>query len=112
MTSRMYQAMIAAIALVASACATSHSAARPAYVPAGQAAQPGWSSAPIQVAESDGRARGQAAQPHSWNNVETQTQFAYGVPAGQAAQPYAWPSAQPEPRQYAARDAHSGSPRQ
>ena len=93
--SRLNIIIVGAIAIAESACAqTSDVAARAAYVPRGQAAQPSsWigagNEAPSALA-SHYEPRGQAAQPGSWSRAEDERVTiiaSSGAPAGQAAQP-------------------------
>jgi hypothetical protein len=97
MTRKMYITVLGAVALLASACAQSVTS-RPsttAYVPRGQAAQPGgWNGSDQTVGPPDGSVRGRAQQPGSWlpgvDRSRAPRQYATGIPAGQAAQPGAW----------------------
>jgi hypothetical protein len=97
MTRNIYMTVLGAVALLASACAQSV-ISRPsatAYVPRGQAAQPGgWNGSEQAVGAPDGSVRGRAAQPGSWlpgpPENRAPRQYATGIPAGQAAQPGAW----------------------
>ncbi len=97
MTSQKYSITIAALALIASACAQTQGSVRTSgvHVPAGQAAQPwSWNRPEQRVTLSEHRPGGRDAQPWSGPTLkpEGQTstwQFA-GVPAGRAAQPGGW----------------------
>lgn len=95
MTRKMYITALGAVALMASACAQSAAgrSTTTAYVPAGQAAQPGsWSGNEQRVRASEGAVGGRAGQPGSWPTDVNRSprQYATGVPAGQAAQPGGW----------------------
>lgn len=88
--------IIGVVAIAASACAqTSEVATRTAYVPRGQAAQPGsWISGDTEATHVAANTRyvprGQAAQPSSWNRSDSERAevvASNGKPAGQAAQP-------------------------
>jgi hypothetical protein len=95
MTNRMFITVLGAVAMMASACAGS-AVSRPtttAYVPRGQAAQPGsWNGSYVRVRAPDGSVRGRAAQPGSWLQELNRSprQYATGLPAGRAAQPGGW----------------------
>jgi hypothetical protein len=97
MTSQKYSIAIAALALIASACAQTQSSTRQSvHVPAGQAAQPwSWNQPEQSVVSLEGCAGGRDAQPWSGPVLKpaggaSTWQYAAGVPSGRAAQPGGW----------------------